>query len=61
MIETIQYVPRKISAFPKHLDEKVSALHLAKIGVELETRSTDQAECIGVTVECLFKSEHYRH
>ncbi len=46
---------------PKHLDEKVARLHLAKIGVELETLSTDQAEYIGVAVEGPFKAEHYRY
>jgi adenosylhomocysteinase len=46
---------------PKHLDEKVARLHLAKIGVELETLSTDQADYIGVAVEGPFKAEHYRY
>jgi adenosylhomocysteinase len=46
---------------PKHLDEKVARLHLAKIGVELETLSQDQADYIGVKVEGPFKAEHYRY
>jgi adenosylhomocysteinase len=46
---------------PKHLDEKVARLHLAKIGVELETLSDDQANYIGVKVEGPFKAEHYRY
>jgi adenosylhomocysteinase len=46
---------------PKHLDEKVARLHLAKIGVELETLRPDQAEYIGVAVEGPFKPEHYRY
>jgi adenosylhomocysteinase len=46
---------------PKYLDEKVARLHLAKIGVELETLSTDQADYIGVAVEGPFKAEHYRY
>lgn len=46
---------------PKHLDEKVAALHLNKIGVELETLSEDQAEYIGVTVKGPFKPEYYRY
>jgi adenosylhomocysteinase len=46
---------------PKHLDEKVARLHLAKIGVELETLSEDQANYIGVQVSGPFKSEHYRY
>jgi adenosylhomocysteinase len=46
---------------PKHLDEKVARLHLAKIGVELERLSDDQADYIGVNVEGPFKAEHYRY
>ena len=46
---------------PKHLDGKVARLHLAKIGVELETLSKDQADYIGVAVEGPFKAEHYRY
>jgi adenosylhomocysteinase len=46
---------------PKHLDEKVARLHLAKIGVELEELSKDQADYIGVAVEGPFKAEHYRY
>lgn len=46
---------------PKHLDEKVAALHLAKIGVELDVLSSDQAEYIGVEVKGPFKPEYYRY
>ncbi|MDP5010855.1 MAG: adenosylhomocysteinase [Crocinitomicaceae bacterium] len=46
---------------PKHLDEKVARLHLAKIGVELEELSKDQADYIGVQVEGPYKAEHYRY
>lgn len=46
---------------PKHLDEKVAKLHLAKIGVELETLTKEQADYIGVTVEGPYKPEHYRY
>ncbi|MEM6642816.1 MAG: adenosylhomocysteinase [Bacteroidota bacterium] len=46
---------------PKHLDEKVAALHLAKIGVELDTLTSDQAEYIGVEVKGPFKPEYYRY
>ena len=46
---------------PKHLDEKVAKLHLAKIGVELEELTPDQAKYIGVEVEGPFKPEHYRY
>lgn len=46
---------------PKYLDEKVARLHLAKIGVELEMLSNDQADYIGVNIEGPYKSEHYRY
>ncbi|MEM9686390.1 MAG: adenosylhomocysteinase [Bacteroidota bacterium] len=46
---------------PKHLDEKVARLHLAKIGVELETLNEEQAKYIGVSVEGPYKPEHYRY
>lgn len=46
---------------PKHLDEKVAKLHLAKIGVELEELSKDQADYIGVTQEGPYKPEYYRY
>jgi len=46
---------------PKHLDEKVARLHLAKIGVELTELKPDQAEYIGVDVQGPFKPEYYRY
>ncbi len=46
---------------PKHLDEKVAQLHLAKIGVDLEVLSQEQADYIGVKVEGPYKPEHYRY
>lgn len=46
---------------PKHLDEKVAKLHLAKIGVELTELREEQASYIGVTVDGPFKPEHYRY
>ena len=51
----------KVYTLPKHLDEKVARLHLAKIGVELETLSKDQADYIGVTVDGPYKPEYYRY
>ena len=51
----------KVYMLPKHLDEKVAALHLEKIGVELTELSEEQAEYIGVTVEGPFKPEYYRY
>lgn len=46
---------------PKHLDEKVAKLHLAKIGVELTELREEQATYIGVTVDGPYKPEHYRY
>jgi adenosylhomocysteinase len=57
---TDQY-ENKVYMLPKHLDEEVARLHLAKIGAELETLRPDQAEYIGVEVEGPFKPEYYRY
>ena len=51
----------KVYMLPKHLDEKVAALHLENLGVELEDLSEDQAKYIGVTVKGPFKPEYYRY
>ena len=51
----------KVYLLPKHLDEKVARLHLAKIGVELEQLRPDQAAYIGVQVEGPFKPDYYRY
>ncbi len=51
----------EVYMLPKHLDEKVAALHLARLGVELETLRPEQAEYIGVKVEGPFKPEYYRY
>ena len=51
----------KVYMLPKHLDEKVAALHLKHLGVELEALSKEQADYIGVTVEGPFKPEYYRY
>jgi adenosylhomocysteinase len=51
----------QVYVLPKHLDEKVAALHLAKIGVELEELSKDQADYIGVGMQGPYKGEHYRY
>jgi adenosylhomocysteinase len=50
-----------VYVLPKHLDEKVAALHLAKLGVELEELSEEQAAYIGVNPEGPFKPEYYRY
>ncbi|MEO6520412.1 MAG: adenosylhomocysteinase [Mucilaginibacter sp.] len=51
----------KVYVLPKHLDEKVARLHLAKIGVELEVLDQEQADYIGVPVAGPFKSDAYRY
>jgi adenosylhomocysteinase len=51
----------EVYMLPKHLDEKVAFLHLAKIGVELTELRQDQASYIGVTQAGPFKPEHYRY
>jgi adenosylhomocysteinase len=53
--------PNKVFTLPKHLDEKVARLHLAKIGVELDELTEEQAAYIGVTPQGPFKSESYRY
>ena len=50
-----------VYVLPKHLDEKVAALHLAKVGAKLTKLSPAQAKYIGVTVEGPFKPDTYRY
>jgi adenosylhomocysteinase len=51
----------KVYVLPKHLDEKVARLHLAKIGVELDELSDEQSNYLGIPKNGPFKSEHYRY
>ena len=51
----------KVYVLPKHLDEKVARLHLAKIGVELDELTDAQAAYLGIGKEGPFKPEHYRY
>ena len=51
----------QVYVLPKHLDEKVAALHLDKLGVQLSKLSDKQAAYIGVPVEGPFKPDHYRY
>jgi adenosylhomocysteinase len=51
----------KVYTLPKSLDEKVARLHLAKIDVELDVLSADQAAYIGVTVDGPYKNNEYRY
>ena len=50
-----------VHVLPKHLDEKVAALHLEKLGVKLTTLSPKQAAYIGVSASGPFKADHYRY
>jgi adenosylhomocysteinase len=54
-------LPHQVHVLPKHLDEKVAALHLAKLGAKLTTLSKPQADYIGVPQTGPFKSEQYRY
>ncbi len=51
----------KVYTLPKHLDEKVAMLHLAKLGAKLTTLRKDQADYIGVPEQGPFKPDHYRY
>ena len=51
----------QVYVLPKHLDEKVAALHLSKVGAELEILSNEQADYIGVGLNGPFKTEMYRY
>jgi adenosylhomocysteinase len=51
----------KVYMLPKHLDEKVAALHLSHLSVELESLSEEQAAYIGVTVQGPYKPDYYRY
>ena len=52
---------RKVYTLPKHLDEKVAALHLAKVGATLTQLTAQQAGYIGVDAQGPFKAEQYRY
>ena len=52
---------KKVYTLPKHLDEKVAMLHLAKLGADLTTLRKDQADYIGVPSAGPFKPDHYRY
>ncbi len=52
---------REVYVLPKHLDEKVAALHLARLGVKLTQLSDDQSEYLGIPAAGPFKPEHYRY
>src|SRR6201999_3484358 len=52
---------RQVYTLPKHLDEKVAALHLDKVGAKLTKLSTEQANYIGVPQSGPFKADQYRY
>ncbi|QRN81658.1 MAG: adenosylhomocysteinase [Nocardiopsis sp. BM-2018] len=52
---------RQVYVLPKHLDEKVAALHLAKVGAKLTQMSKEQADYIGVPLQGPYKPDHYRY
>jgi adenosylhomocysteinase len=52
---------KKVYVLPKHLDEKVAALHLGKVGAKLTKLTDAQASYLGVTDQGPFKPEHYRY
>ncbi len=56
-----EFYERKVYVLPKHLDEKVARLHLAKLGAKLTTLTDEQAAYIGVPVEGPYKPDHYRY
>ena len=51
----------KVYVLPKHLDEKVARLHLAKVGAELDELTTEQAAYLGIPVAGPFKADAYRY
>jgi adenosylhomocysteinase len=51
----------KVYTLPKHLDEQVAFLHLAKVGAEIDSLSTEQADYLGLPVKGPFKAEMYRY
>jgi len=55
------YKAGQVTVLPKHLDEEVARLHLAKIGAKLTKLTPDQADYIGVSPEGPFKADHYRY
>jgi adenosylhomocysteinase len=57
----IKAYDKQVYTLPKHLDEKVAALHLGKLGAKLTTLRKDQADYIGVPSQGPFKPDHYRY
>jgi adenosylhomocysteinase len=55
------YQAGQVTVLPKHLDEEVARLHLAKVGAKLTTLTQAQADYISVPVEGPYKADHYRY
>jgi adenosylhomocysteinase len=51
----------QVYVLPKHLDEKVARLHLARIGVQLTTLTAEQSAYLGLPVQGPFKTDQYRY
>jgi adenosylhomocysteinase len=56
-----KYETTTVYTLPKHLDEKVAALHLAKVGAKLTKLSTKQAEYLGIAEQGPYKHDLYRY
>ncbi len=61
LFERASHYANQVYVLPKHLDEKVARLHLARIGAKLTQLTPTQAEYIGVSVDGPYKPEHYRY
>ncbi len=59
--ETNKYEKGKVYVLPKHLDEKVAALHLGQLGARLTALTEAQSEYLGIPVQGPFKPDHYRY
>lgn len=59
--QNARHYKNEVYTLPKHLDEEVARLHLAKIGVELEELTDEQAKYIGVQKDGPYKPEYYRY
>jgi adenosylhomocysteinase len=59
--EPEKYEAGKVYVLPKHLDEEVAAMHLAKVGAKLTKLTAAQAEYLGLPVQGPYKPEHYRY
>lgn len=59
--ENYEKYDNQVYMLPKHLDEKVAALHLGRLGIKLDKLSSKQAEYLGMNVEGPYKPDHYRY